>query len=389
VLLLHKFAALVQNNGSKLRPEKGAIRLVMSIDGAKYSRLMGPTYAGSLRQTGGRFSRRRLMQAGVATGFVASTSYLGWAAATRNAFAANPSPNGFSHAEAEFGNLFYDYGSQNLMEVAAAADIPELIEFRDSGEQDTAGLALADNNEIAPELVPLPRARPDANRVQIAEAIVPLPALRRGNAIPTKLDLPVNATPSVPSGIAVASQPSISGSGRRVYTPSEALSERLGRSRRTLRVHGVNIGERLNITYFRNGRYDTSALAELDNLFRDRHSRKVAEIDPGVYDQLFAISNVFQGREVNMLSGYRAPETNEAMRRRMSGVAKFSYHVRAQAVDFYLSNVSISEIHIEALRLTVGGVGYYPGSNFVHLDTGPLRNWPSRYHGMGSRYRQT
>ena len=330
-----------------------------------------------------------MLQAGVAGSIAASLGYLGWASATRNAFASNPSPNGFTHSEAEFGNLFYDYGSQNLMEIASAVDIPELIEFQDSGEQDTAGVALAENNEILPEIVPVPQTRPLASQTQLAEASVPVPPTRARAGIPEKLDLPSSPLPQPTLVVASASQPGLGSSSRRIYTPSEALSNRLGRSRRTLRVHGVNIGERLNINYFRNGRYDTGALAELDNLFRDRHSRKVAEIDPGVYDQLFAVSNIFQGREVNMLSGYRAPETNEAMRRRMAGVAKHSYHVLAQAVDFYISGVSISEIHIAALKLSVGGVGYYPGSNFVHIDTGPLRNWPNRYAGLGARYRQT
>lgn len=354
-----------------------------------YAVLVSPTFAGGLNAGQDRsMSRRRILQAGVAGSLAAGLGYMGYAAASRNAFASNPSPNGFTHSDAEFGNLFYDYGSQNLMQIASAVDIPELIEFQDTGEGDSAGFAIAQSNEIQPEAVILPRSRPSADRTQIAESAVPLPPIRRANAIPAKQEIQLNPLPAPTITVAAAAQPDLSGSGRRIYTPSEALSERLGRSRRTLRVHAINIGERLNINYLRNGRYDTGALAELDNLFRDRHSRKVAEIDPGVYDQLFAISNIFQGREINMLSGYRAPETNEAMRRRMAGVAKFSYHVQAQAVDFYISHVSISEIHIAALKLTVGGVGYYPGSNFVHVDTGPVRNWPSRYHGMGARYRQ-
>ena len=77
------------------------------------------------------------------------------------------------------------------------------------------------------------------------------------------------------------------------------------------------------------------------------------------------------------------------MSRRMGGVARFSYHVKAQAADFYISRASISEIHIAALKLSVGGVGYYPKSNFVHVDTGPLRNWPALYHSMGRQYRES
>ena len=350
-------------------------------------------------------SRRRVLQGGALGAAAAGLGYTTWFANAPTALASTPSPHGFSHAQAESGNLFYDYGSQNLMEIASAVDLPELIEFQDDGEQATAGLALADPSDRFSRdrfsgdgfsgdgfsgPVALPRARPLAEPQQGAQSVVSLPPKRRIGGIPQKLDVPTGDTLAQSSTmVARAPEAAVVGGSRHVYTPSDALGKRLGRRRRTLNIHAVNVGERLNINYFRNGRYDTGALAELDHLFRDRHSRKVAEIDPGVYDQLFAISNIFQGREINMLSGYRAPETNEAMRRRLSGVARFSYHVRAQAVDFYIFNVAISELHIAALKLSAGGVGYYPGSNFVHIDTGPLRNWPSRYAGLGLRYRQT
>ena len=365
---------------------------VMDKNASKLSRLQPPTFVGGHTAGGAhkQVSRRRILQGGAAGAIAAGLGYSTWATTSHLALASNPSPNGFTHSQAEFGNLFYDYGSQNLMEIASAVDIPELIEFKDDGEQSSLGFALAENNEFLPDEVPIPKLRPESSQVALAQSGVPIPPMRQDSLIPEKLDLPTNSPLSQPTiTLAAATQPDLGSGGRRVYTPSDALSERLGRSRRTLNVHAVNLGERLNINYFRNGRYDTGALAELDNLFRDRHSRKTAEIDPGVYDQLFAISNIFQGREINMLSGYRAKETNEAMRRRMAGVAKFSYHVRAQAVDFYISNISISEIHVAALKLSVGGVGYYPGSNFVHVDTGPLRNWPSRYASLGYRYRQT
>ena len=367
----------------------------MSVEWNTHSQLYAPTFAGVVSKEQRRqMGRRRVLQAGVAGSVVSSLGYLGWAG-TRDAFAATPNPNGFTHAEAEIGSLAYDYGAQNLLEVATTADLPELIEFGDREGGETAGIALAantSNNDFGSgarsDAIPLPRSRPEIGQTQVAQAgTVPMPAIRRGNAIPTPRALPdLPSTNSVTVARVTGSQTDL---GRSVSQPSGSFATRLGRGRRTLRVHAINIGERLNIGYFRNGRYDTGALSELDNLFRDRHSRKIAEIDPTVYDQLFAISNIFGGKEINMLSGYRAPETNEAMRRRMGGVAKFSYHIKAQAADFYISRVPISEIHIAALKLTVGGVGYYPGSNFVHLDTGPVRNWPSRYHSLGRRYRET
>lgn len=191
------------------------------------------------------------------------------------------------------------------------------------------------------------------------------------------------------SGFAWADDWNQVSSSRRNSAASSALSLQLGTGDRTLCVHAPNLGERLNLTYFRNGTYDDGALAALDNLFRDRHANKSAEIDTGLYDQLAALSRMFGGREVNMLSGYRSPETNEEMRRRSSGVAKFSYHVRGQAADVYISDVSIAEVHIAALKLNAGGVGYFPHVNFVHVDSGPLRNWPVEYQEMAKQYRST
>ena len=287
----------------------------------------------------------------------------------------------------------YDYSSHNLVKIIPASDLPELIEFHDGGEQETAGLALTANTQGAPALAPTPNSRPAAQS-SIAQAILPIPETRPSAAIPAKLNLPATApqspqvSPQADFTLASTAQPNSLGANRQIYTPSEALSARLGSDRRSLRIYGVNVGERLSLNYFQKGRYDRGALAELDHLFRDRHTGKVAQINPGVYDQLFAIANIFQNREINMISGYRAPETNEAMRRRTTGIAKFSYHVRAQAADFYVSGVSISEVHIASLKLSVGGVGYYPSSNFVHVDVGPLRNWPGRYADLGRRYRQ-
>ena len=109
------------------------------------TRHQAPTFTGSFSQVRRReMGRRRILQAGVATSLVGTLGYISWTG-TRDAFAATPNPNGLSHAEAEIGNLFYDYGSQNLMEVASVTDIPELIEFSDSDEADSAGFALASN----------------------------------------------------------------------------------------------------------------------------------------------------------------------------------------------------------------------------------------------------
>ena len=80
-------------------------------------------------------------------------------------------------------------------------------------------------------------------------------------------------------------------------------------------------------------------------------------------------------KPVQLISGYRSIDTNNELRARSRGVAKKSYHTRGQAMDFHIEGVSLANIRKAALSMRAGGVGYYPRSNFVHIDTGPVRHW--------------
>jgi uncharacterized protein YcbK (DUF882 family) len=80
-------------------------------------------------------------------------------------------------------------------------------------------------------------------------------------------------------------------------------------------------------------------------------------------------------KPIQLISGYRSPRTNSELRERGSGVAKHSYHTLGQAMDFHIEGVQLANIRKAALKMRAGGVGYYPRSNFVHIDTGPVRNW--------------
>jgi uncharacterized protein YcbK (DUF882 family) len=145
---------------------------------------------------------------------------------------------------------------------------------------------------------------------------------------------------------------------------------------RDLSVFNLNTGERVKASYWEKGRYLPDGLAELNHLLRDYRRDEVFNIDRKLFDQLYLLQQrLGHHGEIQLISGYRSSATNNAKHRRSKGVAKHSYHVLGQAVDVRLQGVQLAHLRKAALQLKVGGVGYYPSDNFVHLDTGPVRSW--------------
>jgi uncharacterized protein YcbK (DUF882 family) len=145
---------------------------------------------------------------------------------------------------------------------------------------------------------------------------------------------------------------------------------------RSLSLYSINTGERLAVEYCVRGRYLPDALRAVDELLRDHRTDTVHPIDPKLLDLLFAVRRRLETTSAfEVLSGYRSPETNALKRRTHRGVAKNSFHLQGRAVDVIMPGRSIRSIRDSALRLARGGVGYYPRSGFVHLDTGPVRQW--------------
>lgn len=148
---------------------------------------------------------------------------------------------------------------------------------------------------------------------------------------------------------------------------------------RTLEIIQMHTGERVSVTFRRNGRYDRRGLEQLNWVMRDWRRDEATEMDPRLYDLLWEVHRSTGSRQpVHVVSAYRAPQTNEALRRRSRNVAQQSQHTVGKAVDFYLPDVPAERIRTLGLRMQRGGVGYYPRANtpFVHLDTGSVRHWP-------------
>lgn len=152
---------------------------------------------------------------------------------------------------------------------------------------------------------------------------------------------------------------------------------------RTLSFHHLHTGEDITITFKRDGRYDDAALKKLDWFMRDWRKDESVSMDPHLFDVLWeAYREVDANTPIQVVCGYRSPETNSMLRARSSGVAEISQHTAGHAMDFFIPGVALDKLRTVGLRLQRGGVGFYPssGSPFVHLDTGTIRHWPRMTH---------
>jgi uncharacterized protein YcbK (DUF882 family) len=147
-------------------------------------------------------------------------------------------------------------------------------------------------------------------------------------------------------------------------------------SRRSLSLFEIRTGERLETTYFEGGRYMPQALAEIDFILRDHYTGEIKTMDTRLLDLLYAVSvKLKPNSPFHIISGYRSRSTNDMLRRRSKRVAKKSLHMYGKAVDIRLPGCKTSRLRRVAIALKGGGVGYYRGSNFVHVDTGEIRYW--------------
>ncbi|MBB4103076.1 uncharacterized protein YcbK (DUF882 family) [Rhizobium borbori] len=148
---------------------------------------------------------------------------------------------------------------------------------------------------------------------------------------------------------------------------------------RSLKIQFIHTGEKAEIVFKRNGRYDPKGLQSLNRVLRDWRRNEPTEIDPMLFDLVWEVyRSVGATGYINVVSAYRSPETNEMLRSTTRGVAKTSQHRLGKAMDFFIPGVPLKTLRETAMKFQVGGVGYYPtsGSPFVHLDVARVRAWP-------------
>ena len=145
---------------------------------------------------------------------------------------------------------------------------------------------------------------------------------------------------------------------------------------RRLSFHNLHTGEHVDLPYWVQGEYVPESLAEINHVLRDFRNNQVAAIDTRLLDLLDRVkAELGTSKPFQVISGYRSPATNHLLAEHSSGVAKHSLHMEGKAIDIRLPGIQLADVRRTGLKLQSGGVGYYPASDFVHLDVGRVRAW--------------
>jgi uncharacterized protein YcbK (DUF882 family) len=161
-----------------------------------------------------------------------------------------------------------------------------------------------------------------------------------------------------------------------ILSPATDVFAKAFTETRELSFLNLHTEEKLTIPYCPHRPCPPNVLSRVNHLLRDHRVDKVHPIDPALLDILHAVATTSESRGViQIISGYRAPETNAMLHQASYGVASQSLHMLGKAIDVRLSDIKTRDLHRVAMALKRGGVGYYPDSDFVHLDTGRVRTW--------------
>lgn len=135
-------------------------------------------------------------------------------------------------------------------------------------------------------------------------------------------------------------------------------------------------GESFNGVYRVGNKYLPEAFDQISYILRDARNNEVFPIDPRTVDIMYVLQRMLDTNQpFQVLSGYRSPRTNALLARASYGVARNSLHMTGQAIDIRMEGASSRRIKNYATDLHAGGVGYYPHSDFVHIDSGNFRTW--------------
>jgi len=214
------------------------------------------------------------------------------------------------------------------------------------------------------------------------------------NKIQKKTTAPAPAAKPAVHKVAAAARTQVQTGVKRPVTPQALRGSRYGgfapapaepdepppaldlTSPRSLSLLNVNSSETLSVTYWSDGAYHRDALDKLNQFLRDSKNSDQTEMDPLVFDVLWhTMQQVGYGGTVEVLSAFRSAETNAWLASVSRGVARDSQHINGNALDVRFPGASVFKIRQAARSLNMGGVGFYPRSGFVHLDTGPVRYW--------------
>ncbi len=164
--------------------------------------------------------------------------------------------------------------------------------------------------------------------------------------------------------------------GFSLLSSNKALATLSTPTPRTLKLNNIHTGESIKAEFSNGIGYNKEELTRLNYFFRDFRQNEVRSIDPQLYDQLYSLQHLLNTEKpIQLISGYRSAKTNNHLRSQSSGVANNSLHKVGKAADLRIEGISLNHIRQAALRMRAGGVGYYPKSNFLHIDTGRVRTW--------------
>jgi len=161
-----------------------------------------------------------------------------------------------------------------------------------------------------------------------------------------------------------------------IAMPHIANAAAIASGQRKISLANTHTGETLTTVYWQKGDYIGGALEEIDHIMRDFRTGDVHPIDPRLVDLLNGLHRKVESRKpYQIVSGYRSPQTNAELAEHSNGVAKHSLHMQGMAMDLRLEDVRLRNLRKAAVALESGGVGYYPNSNFIHVDVGRVRTW--------------